>query len=499
MRGDEDDELISLSIGKDVNQCRRAVPASPRSSFMKAKKRVRRVPVQDSDSETPVEEDGAVSDSSGEGPLKQETPRQTRTKQVVSIPSDSDDDKTISSGDGENEGEQASNSRSSQSLSNQTAADVDSDDEPLVTPRSSMPRRRGRQAITLDDDGDEEEDEDEDENLQTPVKRRKVAKNRTTLIQSESSGEESDTALAKFKGKSTSKKRGSSPHASTARSMRSTVQKGHRSEKEKKMELLRRRRAGEKDLTMEDLTSSEDGDEGGLYDTDEEHQVLEVFDDESQSEEGPPAKKQSKKKASMKRQTARQFTPPDEDANSEDEDFIDDDDDTLGVPDEALHLIPLEFTRASRKPLKDHFRDAVEWLVHRKINPGFDRDNEVYVTAWRRLSDEVTGLANSKFISSVWRPDFSKSLKARPYIEQLELGPGHLAVEMEHCQACGRSGHPATWSIQFRGKPYDPKTLDEVESDSEDEDSEEGVDRGKFPDIQLICMQISAGNYASAH
>lgn len=252
------------------------------------------------------------------------------------------------------------------------------------------------------------------------------------------------------------------------------------------MELLRRRRAGEKDLTMEDLATSEDEDDGALYDTDEEYQALDVFDDESEHEEEAPAKKKSKKKSkekAKKPQSARQSSVlDDQDANSEDENFIDDEDDTMGVPDEALHLIPIEFTRASRKPLKDHFKDAVEWLVHRKINPGFDRDNEVYVTAWRRLSDEVTGLANSKFISSVWRPDFHKALKARPYIEQQEIGAGHLGTEFESCQACGRSGHPATWSIQFKGKPYDPKSLDEVESDSEDEDD---VDRGKSPDTRL--------------
>lgn len=418
-----------------------------------------------------MEEDGAVFDSDGEGPLKQETPRRTQTRQVLSIPS--------SSGDEGSEEEQDSNVQSSQSLPNQAAADADSDDEPLVTPRSSMPQRRARPAITLDEEDDEEDSDDE---IQTPAKRRKITKNRVAIVQSESSSEETESGPAKSKGKPASKKRGSSPPASIARSTRSTVQKSHRSEKEKKMELLRRRRAGEKDLKLEDLTSSsEDDADGALYDTDEEHQVLEVFDDESEPEEEPPPKKQSKKKKAKKRQPARQSSPLDDAENSEDEDFIDDDDDTLGVPDEALHLIPLEFTRASRKPLKDHFKDAVEWLVHRKINPGFDRDNEVYVTAWRRLSDEVTGLANSKFISSVWKPDFYKALKARPYIEQLELGPGHLAVEMEHCQACGRSGHPATWSIQFMGKPYNPKTLDEVESDSEDEDEDEEkkVERGK--------------------
>lgn len=433
--------------------------------------------IHDSGDETPAEEEGGISDSDGEGPLKQETPR--GPTQVVFV---SDNEKDPDDDDDE---EVQTNVRSSQSLPNQAAFDDDSDDQPLVTPRSSMPGRRGRRVVNLD-----EEDEDEDdEELQSPAKRRRLVKNRpahVSLSPESSEGEESVTARVRSRGKLNSRARGSSTPASSARGTRSGAPKVHRSEKQKKMELLQRRRAGEKSLTMEDLASSEDEEAGALYDTDEELQALDVFDDESEPEEEEvPARKKSKSRA-KKRQPARKASPRDddndEDANSEDEDFIDDDDDTLGVPDEALHLIPLEFTRASRKPLKDHFRDAVEWLIHRRINPGFDKDDEVYTTAWRRLSDEVTGLANSKFISSVWRPDFHRALKARPYIEQLELGFGHLATDMEKCQACGRSGHPATWSIQFRGKPYSDKTLDEVESDSEDEDDdeEERQDRGKF-------------------
>lgn len=452
-----------MSLGSDVQILRRAAPSPPPSSFMrKPKNGGRRVVVVPSDSETPVEEDGGVTDSDGEGPLKQETPRLARTRPVVTFSSDSDDDQ---SSNGEDEIQV--DPRSFQSLPNQAAADNDSDDDdqPLVTPRSSMPRRRGQQVADLDD-----EDEAEDEEIQTPAKRRRLARNRAVAVSPSLAGGDFDAAQSKPTGK-----RASSPPASTARSMRSGVRKGHRSEREKMREVLRRRKAGEKDLQMEDLTPTEDEDgEGALYDTDSDHQALEVFDDESEPEEVAPQKKSKKAK---KRKAARHSSHLGEAADSDDENFIDDDDDTLGVPDDALHLIPLEFTRASRKPLKDHFRDAVEWLVHRKINPGFDKDNEVYTTAWRRLSDEVTGLANSKFVSSVWKPDFYKALKARPYIEQTELGMGDLASEFNNCQACGRSGHPATWSLSFKGKPYDSKTLDEVDSDSEDD--EEDGDRGE--------------------
>ncbi|KAF3769637.1 hypothetical protein M406DRAFT_335479 [Cryphonectria parasitica EP155] len=449
---EDHDEPVPSPTSKTDSGGRQAARNRPSSHFMlKSTNGSRHVVLVSSDSETPVEEDGGVSDSDGEGPLRPETPRQARASQVVVISKDSDEDESSASDDECGE-EPEANVRSSQSLPNQAAVEDDpDDDQPLATPRSSMPSRRGRQVIDIED---EDEDEDEDEEIQTPAKRRRLAKNRAAA--------------------SSSKQRVSTSPTSTARGTRSRARRSHRTEKDKKLELLRRRRAGEKDLKMDDLTPSEDDDEeGALYDTDSDHQVLEVFDDESEPEVEAAANKHSKK--AKKRQKATKSVPLDEDANSDDEDFIDDDDDTLGVPDEALHLIPLEFTRASRKPLKAHFRDAVEWLVHRKINPAFDRDNEVYATAWRRLSDEVTGLANSKFVSSVWRPDFYKALRARPYIVQTKVDAGPLGIEYENCQACGRSGHPATWSISFQGKAYDIRTLDEVESDSDDEDDD--VDR----------------------
>lgn len=454
----------------------------------RSKKGARRKIAAESDSESSVEEDGGIGDSDGEGPLKQETPRRTasRSRKVVTVSNDSDSDEAEKSSGDETE-EPHGEIASSQPLPDQVVAESDSDDQPLVTPRSSMPRRRAHQPTNLDDSEDEEEDV-----IQSPAKRRRLAYRKAAPV----SPDDSVSSQDKPTNKAISDKGPSPPSASTARSLRSRASRKHRTEKEKRMELLRRRRAGEKSLTMEDLESSpdEEDEQGGLYDTDSELEVLEVFDDESEAEQEAPTAKKGKKKAKKSGAKKALPEPLDEDADTEDENFIDDEDDTIGVPDEALAQIPLEFTRASRKPLKAHFKDAIEWLVHRKINPAFDRGNEVYVTAWRRLSDEVTGLANSKFVSSVWRPDFYKALRARPYVVQEELGAG-LTTEFEHCQACGRSGHPATWRITFQGKPYNSKTLDEIESDSEDTD--EDSDRGKsmqFPTTALDAGDISRHN-----
>ena len=58
------------------------------------------------------------------------------------------------------------------------------------------------------------------------------------------------------------------------------------------------------------------------------------------------------------------------------EDFLDDDDVTLGVEmdGEALRrAIPIEFTHHANKKTIEHFKDEVEWMVHNKLNPAFDR------------------------------------------------------------------------------------------------------------------------------
>lgn len=411
----------------------RQPPSPPTSSFMSKSNKVPRR-IVDSDSDTSVEEDGELDDTDGEGPVRPEITRRRlsrptkRSDRPIVVLDDSDDDEP--------------NFRSSQSLPNQTAISDDSD-TPLVTPRSSM-RQKGQ--IVVNEDEDMDEDEEDDEDVQSPAKRRKLARN-ARQSSPVASCDNSDSQSSRPTRQVTPPNKKSAIPQSSSRKTRSSARKGHRSEKEKKLELLRRRRAGEKELTMSDLNTSDDEgeeDQGGLYDTDSDHQVLDVFEDESDEEpaataapakESKKAKKKQKSQASSRRNEDEDEDDGIADINGNLADFVDDNDDTIGVPDEALYQMPLEFTRASHKPLKAHFKDAVEWLVHRRINPAFERDDEVYQTAWKRLNDEMIGLARSKFISSGWKLDFLRSLRARPLIELLELGAGSLGAELEKCEA----------------------------------------------------------------
>ena len=118
--------------------------------------------------------------------------------------------------------------------------------------------------------------------------------------------------------------------------------------------------------------------------------------------------------------------------------------------------------------------DVVEWLVRFKFEPNFDeKHNELYLLGWKRLDDEVAGLASSKFASSAWKPEFRRALNARPKFVSVELPRGDLDRLFSACEACGRSGHPATWTVSFEGTAYHRKDnrharfLEDVESDED--------------------------------
>jgi hypothetical protein len=159
------------------------------------------------------------------------------------------------------------------------------------------------------------------------------------------------------------------------------------------------------------------------------------------------------------------------DREDDEDDFIveDDEDEPLGAPDDIDVEMPLWLTGYTRMKPKDLFRYAVEWMVQKKLNPAYNQEQEKYHIAFQKLNDEVQGLAGSKFTSSAWTRDFTVSLQARPGIEVQEIGGLRTELELDKCQACNRTGHPATFRILFHGRPYNPRTLEPIEQEDDDE------------------------------
>lgn len=160
--------------------------------------------------------------------------------------------------------------------------------------------------------------------------------------------------------------------------------------------------------------------------------------------------------------------------DEDDEAFIDNDADAiigepmLG-PDEMETLVMSRIT--SSKP-RELFTYAVEWMVMKKIHPAFDATSPVYGATFRKLDDEVKGLANSKFSSSAWTPDFTRALRARPDLNIMELTRAKKDIMDAHCEACNRRNHPASDELMFTGQPYDKETLEPIDNDSDSDESE---------------------------
>lgn len=158
--------------------------------------------------------------------------------------------------------------------------------------------------------------------------------------------------------------------------------------------------------------------------------------------------------------------------------MLDDDDDKLGVP-AGLDEMPIQFSRHAYKQLKDYFQDAVEWMVLNQLFPAFERSSPIYKVAFDKLEDEVKGRTGSQLVSSVWNADFCRALMARPHLEETTFP----TIEGHPCDACKRSGHPASYDLKLYGKAYSLETLEPLsDSDSNEERSEteeDGLERDR--------------------
>jgi len=215
------------------------------------------------------------------------------------------------------------------------------EEEDDVVVRSS-PKRRLRQRVDKDNE-EHDTDDDDEEPISSPLKRRR------TIVEDDS---ESDPFT------SPSKRMRPGTISQTGQTKRVTRQqqkkRPHRTAREKKLELLRRQRAGEKIFELTSSGSDDGGPRQGIYDSNSDLEVLSEFEDEEKGEDEGVE------------QVRRSLLPSNQNDN-DDEFIVDDDDGPLGVPEFGLNDIPLEFTHQAHKPLKEHFKDAVEWMIQNKV------------------------------------------------------------------------------------------------------------------------------------
>lgn len=348
------------------------------------------------------------------------------------------------------------------------AASEDEESDPnevINRPRRKLRRGAASKPVVLDDDEEEdhvsrkpekseeekeeEEDDDDEPIIATPAKRKRNTV--TEDPQTPRRGSDQDQIdieedLEDLQDSVVKETRTRGRLANSARSKR-----------QQHLETLRRRRAGEATDPGSDEPETIEEEEG------------------SNSEESHP------RDTSATYQTRIDGLQPDnsdvesaiasnQDLDRYDEDFVsEDENDPLGVPAAGIEEMPLEFTRHAYKQTKEYFRDAVEWMVHNQLNPAFSRSAPLYKVAFGKLEDEVKGRTGSQLISSVWNAGFHRALVARPHIE-VTLYP---LLDNHPCDACNRSGHPASADIKLYGKAYSLDTLEAISDDYSDDDDDE--------------------------
>lgn len=211
--------------------------------------------------------------------------------------------------------------------------EIESDSDALII---ASPTKRLRQS-----EGEEAIDEEEQPLNSSPAKRRRKLESKENVHQ-EHSGPV---------------KRGSGTKLSRSRRLtrQNQPKRAHRTAKQKTFELLKRKRAGENITELTASDTDEDEPKHGLYDSDSELVALSEFDDEES--DGEQRMEEVRRSISVAHRD-----------NYDDDFVVEDDNGPLGLPSSfGLKDIPLQFTSAAHRPLKEHFKIVVEWMVQRKV------------------------------------------------------------------------------------------------------------------------------------
>ncbi|EAW07662.1 uncharacterized protein ACLA_023760 [Aspergillus clavatus NRRL 1] len=239
-----------------------------------------------------------------------------------------------------------------------------------------------------------------------------------------------------------------------------------RAQRQLHLEALRRRRAGGREVeeaeAEAELDSDSDSESSNDGNSEDESEI------EAKNEIQPPVFRRVDSDVDSS-------IADNEDLDRYEDDFVlEDDDGELGVPSSMVDM-PFEFTRHAYKQLKEYFQDAVEWMVNNQLNPAFPRSDPLYEVAFSKLEDEVKGRTGSQLLSTVWSVEFRRALLARPQIEITS----YPIMDDHPCDACNRSGHPASSDIKLYGKPYSLTTLEPLSEEESDEGEEDGVERDR--------------------
>ncbi|KAJ4372818.1 hypothetical protein N0V86_008184 [Didymella sp. IMI 355093] len=412
-----------------------------------------------SDVDVAPEENSSESQSEVEEPVKGRATRGSRKRQHTESSDEEEGTVTVVQrkrarqveSDGEEEELRLPGKRRRVELRQTTPEE--SDEEMAAPPRSTR-RRLTKRPATPEEDEEDEEDQSPPKSTRRRARRRRASSDdEEEEAQEEGSGAESVNNEEREELKEELAFLRSSP-------LRITHDKP-KNKRQEALEALRRKRAG----STQEPSSTPVRKTRTVVESDSDSE-LEVIKEEPDSDEvgDPESAVEDEDEESDRDANALDMFQEDED----DTGFIDDDPDAIiGEPDVEHAQLPMQFSSMSRAKPKELFKYAVEWMVMKKIHPAFNSADEIYELTFRKLGDEVKALASSKFTSAAWTPDFTKAINARPELIVNEIGGARRDFLNDHCEACNRKNHPATFELSLTGAPYNPDSLEPLEPDSD--------------------------------
>ncbi|KAF8921251.1 hypothetical protein CPB85DRAFT_1270003 [Mucidula mucida] len=157
-----------------------------------------------------------------------------------------------------------------------------------------------------------------------------------------------------------------------------------------------------------------------------------------------------------------------DDGSDKSSDFIIEDDG------DGAALLPVEFR--AQQDLAHHFKTIFQFFVHVAVRTPHERSafmekqmkEEYFSVPLQIARRKIIGLRDSLVASSVWRPEFKKSLEALPKFDLYALD-----FSVPACDACHLGGRVSTLRGQLGGAPYNMLGFDEIVSDPDSDESDE--------------------------
>ncbi|KAF8636555.1 hypothetical protein AX17_003367 [Amanita inopinata Kibby_2008] len=158
----------------------------------------------------------------------------------------------------------------------------------------------------------------------------------------------------------------------------------------------------------------------------------------------------------------------DSDASDDSSNFIVEDDGVVPQP------LPMQFSMQTHEELSLQFKKVFQFFVHIAVRPAVERHKfmskqmkveQYFSLPMMAVRRKITGIRDTLVASSVWQPEFKKSLEKYP---EFDLAP--LGFAVPECDACHLGGRRSTLVGHLGGFPYDRlgfEMIIDLDSDSE--------------------------------